>query len=146
MGKKVSIERRRRERISAEKGAVAFSGSQHGQVIDASLRGLSFQYHSSTNQVVGRDVQKGMGEGTLDIVFGAYNFNLVGLPVQTVADFQIAGRQTSGGRLRIRRRVVIFGQLTAEQLFSLKRFLLLKQYGAMPPAGKPGEKEESSRP
>lgn len=145
MAAMVTTERRSRERVSAERGAWAFSGNHQGQILDVNLQGLCFQYTTEVKQSVRRDVQKGMGEGTVDIVFGAYDFSLVGLPVETVADYQIAGRQTAEGWHRFRRRVVTFGQLSPEQLFELKRFLLLNRYGAIPPAGKPMKKENGSR-
>ena len=147
MSSTVTTERRRRERIYAAKGAFAFSGGQHGQIIDANLQGLSFQYITGIGRGGERYVQKGMGEGSLDIVLGAYDFTLAGLPVQTVADFQVANRQNGQGRRGVRRRVVTFGQLSPDQLFSLKRFLLLSRYGAMhpTPSGKPIEKKDGNR-
>lgn len=81
--------------------------------------------------------QEGMGKGTLDIIFGAFDFTLVGLPVETVADFQVPDRNTGKSRQIVRRRSFAFGKLTPEQLFNLKRFLLLNRYGAKQQAGKP---------
>jgi hypothetical protein len=125
----VTPERRRRGRISAQKGAIAFSGSQHGPIIDASLEGLCFQYVTNKNKTAFRNVQEEMGKGTLDIVFGAYDFTLNGLPVKTVADFQVSNLSTEKPKRIVRRRSIAFGKLSSEQFFNLKRFLLLSQYG-----------------
>jgi hypothetical protein len=70
-----------------------------------------------------------MGKGTLDIVFGAYDFTLNGLPVKTVADFQVSDLSIEKTKRIVRRRSIAFGKLTSEQFFNLKRFLLLSQYG-----------------
>ncbi len=127
----MTAERRRKERISARKGAIAFSDRRYGQIIDASLDGLCFQYYTSTSKTTDRNVQEERGKGKLDIVFGAFDFFLVSLPVATVADFQVSLLDTGKSRQIIRRRVLSFGKITAEQLFRLKRFLLLNRYGAI---------------
>ena len=85
----------------------------------------------SPNKTAVSNAQEEMGKGTLDIVYGAYDFTLVGLPVETVADFQASVQDTGKSRQIVRRRALTFGKLSLEQLFSLKRFLLLSQYGAM---------------
>ena len=129
MSNEETTERRRRERISAEKGAIAFNGGAQGQIIDASLEGLCFQYFAKIDKTAVRKAQEGMGKGTLDIIFGAFDFTLVGLPVETVADFQVPARDTGKSRQIVRRRSFTFGKLTPVQLFNLKRFLLLNRYG-----------------
>jgi len=129
MNSAVTPERRRRGRISAQKGAIAFSGSQRGQVLNASLDGLCFQYVTYKNKTAVRNVQEEMGKGTLDIVFGAYDFTLVGLPVETVADFKVSNLGKEESNRIVRRRSITFGELTPEQIFDLKRFLLLSRYG-----------------
>jgi hypothetical protein len=131
MSNAMTAERRRRERISAQKGAIAFSGSQLGQIVDANLDGLCFQYYTSTSKTTGRSALEEMGKGTLDIVFGIFDFFLASLPVDTVADFQVSVLDTGKSRQIVRRRVLSFGKLTPEQLFSLKRFLLLNRYSAI---------------
>lgn len=136
-----TTERRRRERISAGKGAYAFSGKQYGQIVDVNLKGLCFQYAAGAGWSGEGNITQERGEERLDIIFGAYDFTLVGLPVQTVADFRIPSPEAKAGNLMVRRRAVTFGELTSEQVFSLKRFLLLSQYGAARPPGKSPEKE-----
>jgi len=130
MSNSVTTERSRRGRISTEKPAIAFSGLQYGQIIDADLEGLCFQYFTSTKETAARKVQEGEGKGTVDIVFGAFDFTLVDLPVEATADFQVSALDTGVSKQIVRRRALTFGKLTSEQLFSLKRFLQLSRYGA----------------
>lgn len=128
-----STTERRRGRIVVEKGALAFNGRYIGPIVEVSAEGLCFQYLADKSRAEVRKFQNAMGADTLDIIYGAYDFALTGLPVQTIVDFQISSRETDRSTVMTRRREVIFGQLTPEQSFSLKRFLLLNRYGAVPP-------------
>ena len=58
MSNAMTAERRRKQRISAQKGAIAFSDRRYGQIIDASLDGLCFQYYTSTSKTTDRNVQE----------------------------------------------------------------------------------------
>lgn len=124
---------RARDRIAAGKGALAINGRQIGHIVDASAEGLCFQYLADKNRTELRQVQKDVAADTLDIIFGAYDFALTGLPVQAMVDSQVSSQQTDELTVMTLQREVTFGQLTPEQHFYLKRFLLLKQYGAIPP-------------
>lgn len=119
-------------RIAAEKGALAFNGRYIGPIVEISAEGLCFQYLADQSRAEARELQNDMAADTLDIIYGAYDFALTGLPVQDIVDFQISDLETDRSTVMTRRREVVFGQLTPEQSFSLKRFLLLNRYGAVP--------------
>lgn len=123
------VERRRNNRVSAGKGAVAFHAGKYGRIIDVSLDGLCFQYFDDKSEEKGREADKQKAGGSLDIVFGAYDFFLVDLPVRVVADFQASSHHSGEHAGIVRRRTVVFEELASHQLFNLKRFLLLNQYG-----------------
>lgn len=127
-------DRRRSLRVAAGKGALAFNGRQYGQIVDASLEGLCFQYLSRRKGGTDRNARKCKASNSLDIVFGAHDFTLVDLSVKPVADYQISSPQDQKTGVNIRRRVLTFEDPTPQQLFLLKRFLLLSRYGAPPTA------------
>jgi hypothetical protein len=125
-----SSDRRRSERVAANRGALAFNGRLYGQIVDASLEGLCFQYISHRKGGAERNVRKCKATGSLDVVFGEQDFTLVGLPVKSIADYQVSSGQEDEPPVHIRRRVVTFEKLSPQELFLLKRFLLLNRYAS----------------
>jgi hypothetical protein len=134
-----SKDRRRSPRVAAGKGALAFNGKQYGQIVDASLEGLCFQYISRRKGGTERNASRCKASNSLDIVFGAHDFTLVDLPVTPTADYEIFSPQDQKTGVNIRRRILTFGDLTSHQLFLLKRFLLLNRHGNSPPPHKAGQ-------
>lgn len=126
---KGGIDRRRSARVCTNKDAVAFNGKKYGRIVDASLHGLCFQYAIRRKADAERNDFQCRSGASLDIVVGSYNFSLVNLPVQVVADYRVAVRANGESVVSIRRRAVTFEALSQRQIFQLKRFLLLNLYG-----------------
>lgn len=124
-----SIGRRRKERVTARKGALAFNGSRYGQIIDCSLAELCFLYRGDHNAVVLRKGDNATAADNLDIVFQAHEFALIDLPVATVADYPLFTMQPNETGYVIRCRHITFGQLNLDQWSALKRFLQLNRFG-----------------
>ena len=119
-----------RDRIAAGKGALAFNGSRHGQIVDCSQEGLCFQYEARGNEgsAILCHAWKEMAADTLDIFFGAHDFSLIDMPVFSLADYPVFTLHTNTAVRVIRYRHVTFGKLSLDQLSCLKRFLELGKF------------------
>ena len=117
-------ERRKHPRFPAEEGALVFASCSKylGQIIDVSMGGLTFRYVTSAAEqnilCDDEDINR------LDIVVGRKNFLLYEVPIKRIADHEIETFH-SYNQLFVKRRCgVRFCELTADQLFRLKRFIL----------------------
>jgi hypothetical protein len=84
-----------------------------GQIVDISLRGLSFSYFIG---------EKKLGDvARLDIGLSSGGFYLGSIPVKTISDIELA--KSPSIPIAIRRRGVQFKKLTEEQTSQLQDFL-----------------------
>lgn len=133
-------DRRNKERHAVKSGALAFNAKKCGQIVNISLEGLSFQYIDTSK--CGTSRQNGLRDAsseTVDIMFGDYDFSLNDLPVKVVSDYQVTVQHPYRAETMKRRRCLKFGELTPEQIFRLKRFILINRYGMVPAGADNGE-------
>lgn len=117
-------ERRKHPRFPVKEGALVFAScsSYLGQIVDVSMGGLTFRY--VTPAAPQNPLCKLEDVDRVDIVFGRKNFLLNDVPIKTVDDLEIGTFDSYNQQFVKRRRGVRFRDLTADQLFRLKRFIL----------------------
>ncbi len=119
-------ERRKQLRYPAKDGSMVFTFMTRnlGLIEDIGMNGLSFRYVSASNKST--PAQPSLEKSDrLDIVFGEVGFALKGLPVTTVSDIETGPFSYDNKVFMRRRRSVQFGELTDDQTFLLKRFILI---------------------
>ena len=118
-------ERRKHPRYQAKDGALAISfiGKKVGRLVDISLDGLSFRYVQAEAGANPAGATLARAD-RLDIVFGKDNFLMKGVPVNTVADHETGPLSPDNTCLMRRRCCMQFVELSTEQLFQLKHFIL----------------------
>lgn len=117
-------ERRKHPRFSASQDVIVTTMPGYkniGQMIDISLGGLSFYY-------IDQDFQS---EESFDIclVIPGTNYYLEGVHAKTVSDIEISS-SSSAGCIVMRRRGIMFDQLTDEQISELGHFIEYNTYAA----------------
>ena len=116
-------DRRKYQRIPMKTGVFAAIGSQSTQkciVIDISMGGLSFRYYEGADKIV-----KEVGDDTLgkiEITAVGKDFNLNNVPFKSIYDREL-DNAIPYGSLKIRKRGVVFGELTRSQKSKLKGFI-----------------------
>jgi hypothetical protein len=117
--KESQTERRKFKRFKVRDEAYAMVtplSEKRGEIIDISRGGLALQYV----------VQEGHAEVAseidlyLHIFLKDISFCLLRIPIQTVSDFEIAPEDASG---TLRRRSVVFGSLSKNQMNDLEHFI-----------------------
>ncbi len=133
-------DRRHHDRYPVKNGALAFNAKKCGQIVNISLEGVSFQYVDADKcGTPKQNASRKVSSETLDIIFGEYNFTLNDLPVEVISDYQVTMLHPYRAETMKRCRCLKFGELTPEQLFRLKRFILINRYGMVPLGTKKGE-------
>ena len=119
-------ERRQHPRYEPKEGAMVFTFMTRnlGLIQDIGMDGLSFRYVAAANKSTPSYAMLEKAD-KLDIVLGEVGFVLKGLPVKNVADVEAGPFSYDNTVFMRRRRCVQFGELTADQLFELKRFILM---------------------
>ncbi len=125
MKKNNLLNRRGYERFNARNGVMAFFNNVkllYGQIEDISLGGVSFFYfHSEKLDYSGPLLQP---DGFVDIIYGKKDYSLRKVMAHVISDDMIDPARTSKEIITNRRCSLEFKELTSDQLFLLKRFLL----------------------
>ena len=106
-------ERRQYTRFITKGGVVISMNSRFGELIDISFGGLSFRY-------LGND--EWPAEAAEGMLFGDDDFCWPKVPLKTVSDTVIENEDYEGSR-SVRRRSMVFGDLSAKQMHQLVDFI-----------------------
>jgi len=118
-------ERRKHQRYQAKDGVMVFTFMTRnlGLIEDIGMDGLSFRYVAAASKST--PSQASLEESDrLDIVYGEVDFVLKGIPVKNVSDIETGPFSYDNMVFMRRRRCVQFGELTDDQIFKLKSFIL----------------------
>ena len=125
MEKTTISDRRVCRRFTANNGTMAFFDDvkAFGPVADICLDGISFSYsHTEKSQCVALPLQPG---GLVSIIYGKKDFSLGKLKVDVISNVLIESIHTSEKQFSKCRCSLKFKEVTNDQLFLLKRFLLI---------------------
>ncbi len=120
VGRKRSIERRKKRRYKAVEGAyAAVSPNSHklGQILDLSMGGLAFKYIDTSSEETKVEINPGE-----KIFLSSVGYYVGDLPFKTIADYEITN-VPSFSSMKIRKRHVQFDDLNFKQLFDLDYYL-----------------------
>jgi hypothetical protein len=116
-------ERRTEPRFPVNERALAFLGKKYGKIIDINSKGLSFQYIVKENRpLLTNHFQK--KHFTLDISSATHDFCLTDVPVKIISEDEVKPTSKIHPTLREIRYGVQFKNLSADQLYQIKNFIL----------------------
>ena len=116
-------DRRKHQRIPIKTGVFAVIGPKSNQkciVLDISLGGLSFRYYEGAEKLV-----KEVGDdklGKIEITAVGKDFQLSNIPFKSIYDHELES-EIPFDSLRIRKRGVVFENLTSQQKSKLEGFI-----------------------
>ncbi len=116
-------ERRKHKRIPIKTGVFAMIGPKSSQkciVLDISMGGLSFRYYEGADQIT-----KEIGDdksGKIDITAVGKDFHISNIPFKSIYDHEQKSDMPVES-LKIRKRGVVFGDLTRQQKAKLEGFI-----------------------
>ena len=125
MEKTAISDRRVCRRFSAENGTMAFFNDvkAFGPIIDICLGGISFSYsHTEKSEHTALPLQP---DGLVHIIHGKKDFSLGKVKVDVISNVLIESIHTSEKQVSKCRCSLKFKEVTNNQLFLLKRFLLI---------------------
>ena len=120
-------ERRKEPRFVVNERALAFVGKKYGKIIDINSKGLSFQYLVKENRPLLAN-NSNRATLTLDISSASHDFCLTDLPVKIIAENEIQAGSNGHPTLKVIRCSIQFRELSADQIYYLKRFILYNHY------------------
>ena len=116
-------DRRKHQRIPIKTGVFAVIGPKSNQkciVLDISLGGLSFRYYEGAEKLVREVGDDRLGK--IEITAVGKDFQLSNIPFKSIYDHELES-EIPFDSLRIRKRGVVFENLTSQQKSKLEGFI-----------------------
>ena len=116
-------DRRKHQRIPVKTGVFAHIGPKSTQkciVLDISIGGLSFRYFEGADKIT-----KEIGDdklGKIEITALGKDFHLIDIPFKSIYDHELKSEMPVDA-VKIRKRGVVFGDLTPHQKSKLQGFI-----------------------
>lgn len=116
-------DRRKHQRIPIKTGVFAHIGPESSQkciVLDISMGGLSFRYFEGADKLI-----KELGDdklGKIEITAVGKDFHLNNIPFKSIYDHELKSEMPFDA-LKIRKRGVVFGNLSPHQKSELEGFI-----------------------